>query len=144
MSEIVNSFKLNNLDSLIPVWRKEFYSEQIEVFKRTWEPTKEVEVVNIFLFNESWEFILQKRSSDKAHNANLIDKSIGWHVTHGDNSDFTAMVESVQELKVPSIVLRNHADFVKTYNLLKDYLTSTAVIEYVNTNVTYNTKIING
>jgi hypothetical protein len=53
------------------------------------------------------------------------------------------MVESVQELKVPSIVLRNHNDYVKTYNLLKNYLTSTAIIEYIDTKITYNTKIIN-
>ncbi|MDQ7009583.1 MAG: hypothetical protein Q9M94_04810 [Candidatus Gracilibacteria bacterium] len=54
------------------------------------------------------------------------------------------MVESVQELKVPSIVLRNHNDYIKTYSLLKNYLTSTAIIEYIDTKIIYNTKIING
>ncbi len=143
MAEIINSYNLENLEVAIPMDRDEFYKEQIECFKEKCVPTKAVEVVNIFLFNESWEFILQKRASKKAHNANLIDKSIWWHITHWDEPDFTVMVESVQELKVPSIVLRSHADFVKTYSLLSNYLTSTALIEYVNTKMTYNTKIIN-
>ncbi len=76
MTEIINSYNLDNLDSLIPMDRKEFYDTQVKVFQDTWKPMMAVEVVNIFLFNESWEMILQKRSSHKAHNANLIDKSI--------------------------------------------------------------------
>jgi hypothetical protein len=52
------------------------------------------------------------------------------------------MVESVQELKVPSIVLRNHTDFIKTYKLLNSYLSSISVVEHMKTIITYNTKII--
>jgi len=143
MSEIVNTYDLVKFNSLVPMNRKDFYNEQIKVFKETWFPTKSVEVINIFLFNESWELILQKRSSSKGHNPNMIDKSIWWHVVNWDGADFTAMVESIQELKVPSLVLRNNNDFIKTYSLLKDYLISTAVIEYIDTKITKNTKLIN-
>jgi hypothetical protein len=33
MSEIVNTFKLDNLDLLIPMARDDFYKEQVEEFK---------------------------------------------------------------------------------------------------------------
>jgi hypothetical protein len=34
MSEIVNTFKLDNLDLLIPMKRKDFYKEQIDEFNK--------------------------------------------------------------------------------------------------------------
>ncbi len=144
MSETVNTFDLKNPFISIPMDRDEFYKEQVNEFKTNWEPTKAIEVINIFLFNESWELILQKRSSNKGHNANLLDKSIWWHVVSGDTADFTAMVESVQELKVPSIVLNNHQDFLKTYNLLSKYISSTAVVEHVDTKIINIEKLIKG
>ena len=143
MSEIVNVFDLKNPFISQTMDRNGFYKEQISYYKENWVAQKAVEVVNIFLFNESWELILQKRSSHKGHNANLIDKSIGGHIVNWDNADFTAMIESVQELKVPSIVLNTHQDFLKTYLLLNTYLSSTAIIEHIDTKITTNSKIIN-
>lgn len=144
MSEIVNTYKLDNPVRLIPMDRKEFYNEQISEFKKTWKSSRAVEVINILVFNESWEFILQKRSSHKAHNANLIDKTVWWHIVCWDTADYTAMVETVQELQVPSIVLRNQDDFLKTYDLLKLYLTTTAIIKFVDINIIPTKKIIDG
>ena len=143
MSEIINAYPLDNPDKLFPIDRKEFYKNQIEEIEKNWTPSMAVEVVNVFLFNESWELILQKRSSSKSHNANLIDKSIWGHIVNWDNPDFTVMLESVQELQVPSIVLRNHNDFLKTFFLLKDYIRSTSVIEYLDTKIFHIPKIIN-
>lgn len=140
--EIVNTYPLDNPEKLIPMNRDEFYASQIEEFKNNGSPSCAVEVINVFLFNEAWEFIIQKRASKKAHNANLMDKSIWWHITNWDNPDFTVMVESVQELQVPSIVLRSHADFLKTYYLLSGYMTSTAVIEHLDTLIIHVPKVI--
>lgn len=142
MSEIINSYNLDNIDICIPMDRDKFYLEQTKQFEKYWYPTKAVEVINIFLFNESWELILQKRASHKNHNPSLIDKSIWWHIKNGDIPDFTVMLESVQELQVPSIVLRNHNDFLKTYGVLDDYLTSISVIEHIDTKIIQLPKII--
>lgn len=144
MSEIINSYSLDTPSRCIPMDRKEFYEEQVNVFRTVWFPTKAVEVINILLFNESWEIILQKRSSHKWHNANLIDKAVGWHIVNWDAADFTVMVETVQELQVPSIVLKNHIDFLKTYLLLWDYTHSTAIVEYIDTHMARLSKIIQG
>ncbi|USN57895.1 MAG: NUDIX domain-containing protein [Candidatus Peribacteria bacterium] len=142
MAEIINSFHLDRPDIIIPMDRDRFYDEQVAQFKKEGYPTKGVEVINIFLLNESGELILQKRASHKNHNPSLIDKSIGGHIKNGDTADFTVMLESVQELQVPSIVLRSHADFLKTYTVLEDYLTLISVIEHIDTQIVHIPKMI--
>ncbi|EKD30200.1 MAG: hypothetical protein ACD_78C00121G0002 [uncultured bacterium (gcode 4)] len=143
MSELVNVFSLDTPDVILPTERKSFYQEQTEIFKKTGKPTKAVNVVNIFLFNEAWQLILQKRANNKAHNPDLIDKSVGWHIVYGDSPNFTVMLETVQELQVPSIVLNNDEDFNKTYALLKSYVATTAVVKHFATELVSLTKIIN-
>lgn len=144
MSEIINSYSEDNTYKLIPMDRGLFYKEQVEVFKKDWTPNKYVEVINVLLFNESGEVILQKRSSHKWHNANLIDKTVWWHIVNWDSPDFTVMVETVQELQVPSIVLRTKDDFDKTHDLLSSYTQSTSIIRYIDSQNTVIPKIIKG
>lgn len=45
--------------------RDNFYKEQIKTFKKTGQPTRANEVVNILLFNTRKELIIQKRSNNK-------------------------------------------------------------------------------
>jgi hypothetical protein len=85
-------------------------------------------VTSLLIDAESGDIIVQKRSVDKGHNAGLIDKTLGGHITYGDNPDYTVMVESVQELLTPSIVVDNDSDFDKVFKLLKPYIDTTAVI----------------
>jgi len=142
MSELVNVLSLDEPNISIPMERASFYKEQIEIFRKTGKPTKAVEVVNIFLFNESGQLIIQKRSSSKAHNPNLMDKSVGGHIVYGDSPHFTVMLETVQELQVPSIVLNNDEDFRKIHILLKDYTSTTAIVKHFATEITSLNKII--
>lgn len=143
MSEIINSYPIDNPNKLLPMDRKKFYEQQVEAFKKDGHPSYSVEVINVFLFNESWEIILQKRSNKKTHNPNILDKAVGWHIVNGDSADFTVMLETVQELQVPSIVLRSRSDFLKTYSLLKDYINSTSIIEHLTTDIFHLSKNIN-
>lgn len=143
MAEIVNTYLVKNPFELIPMDRDEFYCDQMEVFKKTGEPTRAVEVVNIFIFNTKGELIIQKRSSSKAHNPNLLDKSIGGHVVNGDELDYTVMVETVQELQTPSIVLKNDNDFIKAYAVLSNYLDTIALTKHLATVLLSPIKIIN-
>lgn len=129
---------------MFPMNRKEFYDEQVQISKETGKPTKAVEIVNVFLFNEAGEIILQKRSSIKNHNPNLLDKAVGGHVTHGDDADYTVMVETIQELQVPSLVLKTHDDFKKTFSLLSSYLSTIAIVRRLETRLVQVRKIING
>ncbi len=62
----------------------------------------------------------------------------------GDTPSLTAMVETVQELQTPSIVLNSKIDFLKTYKTLETYLTTTAILEYIGTHDVIIPKIING
>lgn len=110
-----------------PYSRSQYYREQ---FSGTNEPLA-VHVVGILLFDSRGDLILQKRSHTKNHNAGLIDKSIGGHITFGDTSDYTVMVESVQELSTPSIVLRNRTDFVKTLQLLRSYTDTISIVQQI-------------
>jgi len=142
MSELVNVISLDNPYISYPMDRKTFYNEQVEEFQKNWKPTKAVEIINIFLFNKEWQLILQKRSNLKSHNANLMDKSIWWHIDYWNSPNFTAMLETVQELQVPSIILNNDDDFNKTLKLLDNYTATIAVIKNFWTKLVHIDKII--
>ena len=121
--------------------RKEFYDKQ---FSDSPDNNLAVHVVMVFIVTSSGEIILQKRSGDKRHNARLIDKTLGGHVTFGDDPDYTVMVETVQELLTPSIVLKNEEDFSKTYGLLKNYLNTVALVRKKEVEEIVLTKIVDG
>jgi isopentenyldiphosphate isomerase len=142
MDEIVNTYLLSDPETLVPMSRKEFYAEQIQVFKDAGKPSRAVEVINILIFNQHKEVLLQKRSYDKAHNPGLIDKSIGGHIRHGDSPDYTVMVETLQELQTPSIVLKDKEDFHKTLGLLKSYSETIAIIQRITTRIFSLAKLV--
>ena len=122
--------------------REEFYAEQTAVYKKTGKPTRAADIVSVFIFNGVGELLVQKRSYDKAHNPGLLDKSIGGHIRYGDTADFSVMVETVQELQTPSIVLKNATDFEKALGLLYEYLTTIAVIKHSQSKIYVLDKII--
>lgn len=133
MSEYINTYDLAEPYQVIPMERQSFYDEQIKTYRETGKPNKSVDVISVLLFNESGELIIQKRASHKRHNPNLLDKSIGGHVNNWDDPNYSVMMETVQELEVPSVVARSHIEFMKTLQLLNTYLTSIAIIEYIGT-----------
>ncbi len=137
MPEEIQTYALGDLEAMTPMDRAAFYDEQLALDT----PTRAIEVVNILLFNEHGEVILQKRSKSKRHNPGLIDKSIGGHITHGNTADYTVLTETVQELQVPSMVLRDGHDFTKTYALLGSYLDTIALIRYIDTSLHLLTKV---
>ncbi|MBU1039118.1 NUDIX domain-containing protein [Patescibacteria group bacterium] len=144
MSEILSTFLLEDVERSIPMERDEFYKEQTEVFKKVGKPTRACEIVHVLIFNSHGELLLQKRSYDKNHNAGLLDKSVGGHIRYGDTADYSVMVETVQELQTPSIVLKNDDDFKKTLVLLSDYLSTIAVVKHSHSKI-YNLKrVISG
>ncbi len=144
MPETIITYSLDEKDVATPMDRDKFYNEQIETFKKNKQPTRAVEIVEIILINERCEMIVQKRSGAKRHNPCLFDKSIGGHIQYGDSPDYTVMVETVQELQIPSIVLRNEDDFKKTYKLLFNYLNTTAIIKHIETKFYNLEKIFDG
>jgi len=144
MSEILKVYNLNDPDTAIPMDRDKFYKEQLAIYKKTGKNTMAADVVSVLIFNNSDELIIQKRSHKKAHNAGLLDKSIGGHVRFGDSADYTVMVETVQELQTPSIVLKNTDDFKKTRVLLHDYLTTINIIKHSHSRIqTWNRTVDN-
>lgn len=144
MPEIINTYLLNDPETVIPMDREEFYVEQIKAFKKTGQPTRANEIVDILIFNGAGELLVQKRSYDKYHNPGLLDKSVGGHVRYEDHADYSVMVETVQELQTPSIVLKNVADFKKTLLLLSDYLTTIAILRHSRSKIYIMEKVING
>lgn len=129
MSEELTTYEVRDSEIPIPTPRDLFYENQIKIIQKTGKASKIVEIVAVLLFNKDKEIILQKRSHLKKHNPFLVDKAIGGHVAYGNSPSYTVMVETVQELRVPSIVLRTEDDFKKTYNLLHTYLDNIAIIK---------------
>jgi len=129
MIEKVYTYSLNNKHNVFAQDRDEYYKKQIDDFHKTGKTTEAVEVINIFLFNTDGELLVQKRGKSKNHNPGLLDKSLGGHIKFGDTPDFTAMVETVEELMTPSVVLRDAIDFEKTRKILKNYKQNIAIIK---------------
>ena len=144
MAEQLYTYSLENRHEVFPQNRDEYYKKQINDFHETGKTTEAVEVINIFLFNTDGELLVQKRGKSKNHNPGLLDKSLGGHMKFGDTADFTAMVETVEELMTPSIVLRDDMDFEKTRKLLKSYKQNIAVIKPLVTGFFPLDKIIAG
>ncbi|MFH1597776.1 MAG: NUDIX domain-containing protein [Patescibacteria group bacterium] len=144
MSEILNTFLLTDPETAVPMDRDDFYKEQIAIAKKTGKPTRAAEVVSVLIFNSSEELLVQKRNYHKAHNPGLLDKSIGGHVRYGDTANYSVMVETVQELQTPSIVLKNLNDFNKTLNLLDEYLTTIAIVKHSLTELQIWDRIVDG
>jgi len=144
MKEVITARSLDVPDEVLPMDRDSFYREQVEVFKASGKPTKAVDIIAVFIFNSNHELLVQKRSFDKTHNAGLLDKSIGGHIRYGDTPDYTVMVETVQELQTPSIVLRNETDFEKTQTLLKNYLETVSIIKHHQDTIQILTRAMDG
>ena len=132
MAEQLTTYELREKDVAVPMDRDEFYDNQVKVISATGKADKAAEMIALLLFNRDGEIILQKRSHNKRHNPYLIDKAIGGHVKFGDSPRYTVMVETVQELRVPSIVLRTNEDFAKTFALLDSYLDNVAIVKEVD------------
>ena len=143
-TETINTYLLDSPDVVVPMNREEFYKEQIEIYKKTGKPTRAVELIDIFIFNSHGELLIQKRSFEKEHNPGLLDKSIGGHIRYGDTPDYTVMVETIQELQTPSIVLKGGIAFQKTFTLLSDYLETIAIIQHENVGIHLIEKVFKG
>ena len=122
--------------------RSEFYASQVTLCEEGKKPNRAVEIVQVLLFTPDKKIILQKRSNDKAHNPGLIDKTIGGHVSFGDTPNYTSLVETLQEMQVPSIVLSSEEDFAKTLRLLKNFLNNSALLQFIDSRTTQFIKII--
>ncbi len=143
MSEIITTYLLNDLEQPLPMDRGEFYASQIKIFKEGKMPNRSAAIVQVLLFSPDKDIILQKRSFDKTHNPGLIDKTIGGHVTFGNTFNFSVQAETLQEMQVPSIVLSYEEDFSKTYRLLKDFLSNSAIIQLIDRQTANFSKLIN-
>lgn len=135
MSETICTYNLEKNGYLEPMDRDEFYDEQIKRFKLNEKPTRAVAIFDALLITETGEIILQKRATNKRHNPCLIDKTIGGHIQYGDTVFYTAMVECVQELKIPAIVLRDNENLMRTLDVLLHSLESVAILELVDSSI---------
>ncbi len=85
--------------------RKKFYKEIKEEFKKTQRVTRKVRTIRLLLMNSNGRIYLQKRSKIKSQNSGLYDKTVGGHVSAGDNFDMTVIRECAEELGFPATVL---------------------------------------
>jgi len=135
MSEIICTYNLDDRFRAHPMERDHFYNEQIAEFKKNGKPTRAVGIFDVLLLTEKGEVILQKRSHNKRHNPFLIDKTVGGHIEYGDTVFYTAMIECVQELKIPAVVLREDENFERTMKVLTHSLESAAILELIDNNI---------
>ena len=128
MSEQITAFRPDKPDEVFPYDRDKFYQEQVEHFRAGKKPNMGCHTIEMLIFNEAGEMLVQKRSYTKHHNPGLLDKSVGGHIQFGDGLNYTAMIETVQEIQVPSIIVDDE-DYPRTFDLMKRYLGTIAVMK---------------
>ncbi|MDD5056199.1 MAG: NUDIX domain-containing protein [Candidatus Peribacteraceae bacterium] len=106
MQELLDIFDLSNR-LLGQQERGEFYREAKEEFRRTGKVTRKVKQIRVLMMNADGNIVLQKRSSSKAQNAGLFDKTIGGHVQHGHTIHVTLVKECAEELGIPAVMLND-------------------------------------
>lgn len=62
--------------------------------------------VRLLLMTSNGRVILQRRSKWKGDNAGLWDKTIGGHVSSGEEFDITILKECAQELGIPATIVK--------------------------------------
>jgi isopentenyldiphosphate isomerase len=125
MDEKITVSPLTDITKKLPYSRRQFYEEQFSGSRKDLA----AHIIDVLLFDPSGDLILQKRSLSKNHNPGLIDKTLGGHITFGNSANYTVMVESVQELLTPSIVLDDETDFDKAFDLLQPYVDIISILE---------------
>lgn len=58
MTEIISTYKLDDPETIIPMERDEFYAEQIEAYKKTGQPSRAADIINVFVFNSQQELLV--------------------------------------------------------------------------------------
>jgi isopentenyldiphosphate isomerase len=125
MDEKITVSPITDIAKKLPYSRRQFYEEQFGGGRKDLA----AHIIDVLLFDPSGDLILQKRSLSKNHNPGLIDKTLGGHITFGNSANYTVMVESVQELLTPSIVLDDETDFDKAFELLQPYIDIISILE---------------
>ncbi len=134
-TERVNCWDVNGNPFADPqsVGRSEFYKEQVELARKGIEPSKRVEVVQIFITDPRNQTVfISRRSEEKDWNGGLFDKTVGGHLQHGDSVEETVAMEMMQEIAVPCFFPRSHK-FVGTYKKLKRQMNVSALLRHVTT-----------
>ena len=147
MPETVRTYLLSNPYSVQEMDRDEFYDEQILVWKKDEKPTRAVETVAIFLFNEEGKLLIQKRSRSKRHNPKAFDKSVGGHMVSGNSLIESAFFELIQEMHVPSTVHveeRAFKKYLKELTGIDGALKHVAVVKFIDTGLHLLGRVIDG
>jgi len=144
MGEIITGYDTDDWINSYPTNREKFYKNSIENHKNKKGVLIAAEIVDILILNKKGELLIQKRSKKKNHNPNMFDKSMGGHVQFGDTVEHTLMVETVQELQVPSLLLNTEKDFENSLKILHQYLNTVALVKKLGIKTRSFTKILDG
>lgn len=73
--------------------------------------------VHVFLFNESGEMLIQKRSADRSSNPSKLDCSVSEHVQAGENYWDAATRGLKEELGIENVELKQLVKFKMNYGI---------------------------
>ncbi len=143
MGEIITGYDTDDWVNAYPIERNKFYTDSLQAHEKGHPVSRAVEIIDVLIINRKGELLIQKRSKNKSHNPGLLDKSIGGHVKHGDSVEHTLIVETVEELQIPSLLINSEEDFERAFNTLNMYLDTIALVKKLGTKTRSFTKIIN-
>ncbi len=138
--ELINTYSINDPYTLKPMYRDEFY----EGITKGENADLLVEVINLFLFKTDGRIAFQLRSKTKNHNAGLLDKTIGGHITCGHTPLQTITQETLQELSAPAYVYDNIDTFGRQLSVLREHLNTVSLVLSIDTVDIQPIKVING
>lgn len=124
MSELLVIYHKDDLTRPVEIEREKFYAA-----RRTDYQDWFVSVIDIMIFNNRGELLLQKRSRRKAKNPGRFHTSVGGHVNAGEVSRFTLIHECIEELGFPCYLVPEEMPFGDAWAKLWAYSDKLVIVQ---------------
>jgi hypothetical protein len=90
--------------------RKDFWVLNKKSYSETGELQYMVKSATAMLVNGNWDYILVQRGMTEDE-AGIIDKTVSWHVSSGDDYGETIVRELKEEVNIDSVIAKDEAEF---------------------------------
>ncbi len=116
---------------------KDFYTQTEAEYTATGQITRQVKIVHCLLMHSDGRVYVQRRNPQDLQNPNLLDKTVGGHISAGDTPEATLHKECQEEIGVPVVLADDLSTIHSAGNLVQ-----TAVCRVVNENAQFASRRI--
>ncbi len=125
--EIITLYLREELETPVACSRTEYYRNDFTRYHAHYPA-----LIDVLLFNQYGDLLLQKRGRTKRIHGGKLHTSIGGHVAWGEQPDFCVIHECLEELGAPALVFSKER-YPAAVHALADYTHRTALVCEIET-----------